>query len=155
MPAEIERKFLVTGSGWTECAGQPVALRQAYLAQTDKVAVRVRIKGDDAAFLTVKSAEPGRSRLEVETAIPVAEAEELLRLRQGAVIEKQRYPVPYGGLVWEVDVFAGENVGLVLAEVELPAEDVAVELPPWVGAEVTHERRYYNASLATKPIRAG
>lgn len=155
MPAEIERKFLVTGRGWTEQAGLPVRIRQAYLAQTDKASVRVRIKGDDAAFLTIKSAVPGLSRLEVETDIPVAEAEELLALRQGAVIEKRRFAVPFGGLVWEIDEFEGENAGLVIAEVELPDEDFAVELPDWVGEEVTHERRYYNAQLATDPIRGG
>ena len=153
MTAEIERKFLVSGAGWTALAGLPAAIRQAYLAQTDRVSVRVRIKGNDSAFLTVKSAEAGMSRLEVETRIEVAEAEELLALRQGALIEKQRYPVPFGGLVWEVDVFAGENAGLVIAEVELPSTDHPVELPDWVGAEVTDDVRYYNASLANDPIR--
>ncbi len=153
MPAEIERKFLVTGPGWAQLAGMPVKIRQAYLAQTDRVSVRVRVKGEDSAFLTVKSAEAGMSRLEVETRIGVAEAEDLLNLRQGALIEKQRYPVPFGGLVWEVDVFAGENVGLVIAEVELPSTDHPVERPDWVGAEVTDDVRYYNASLASAPIR--
>lgn len=152
MPAEIERKFLVTGSGWAAHAGRPVAIRQAYLAQTGRVSVRVRIKGTDAAFLTVKSAEPGISRLEVEAAIPVHEAEELLELRQGSVIEKKRYQVPFGGLVWEVDVFEGENAGLVIAEVELPDPGFAVELPPWIGREVTDDERYYNARLASEPI---
>jgi len=155
MPAEIERKFLVAGPGWTELAGLPVAIRQAYLAQTDRVSVRVRIKGRDAAYLTVKSAEAGMSRLEVETRISVPDAEDLLALRQGGLIEKQRYPVPFGGLVWEVDVFEGANAGLVIAEVELPGTDYAVALPDWVGEEVTDDVRYYNASLANDPIRGG
>lgn len=153
MPTEIERKFLVTGPGWTDHAGLPVRIRQAYLAITGQATVRVRIKGTDAASLAVKSAAPAVSRIEVEAAIPVADAEELLALRHGVVIEKQRYPVPFEGLVWEVDVFAGENQGLVIAEVELPDEGHAVQLPPWVGEEVTADARYYNAQLANAPIR--
>src|SRR3546814_16409689 len=91
MPAEIERKFLVTGSSWADNAGQPVSIRQAYVALSDRVSVRVRIKGGHAAFLTIKSAAPTISRVEVEVPIPAADAEELLALRQGAVIEKQRH----------------------------------------------------------------
>lgn len=153
MATEIERKFLVASPDWAEHAGPPAHLRQAYLANTAKAAIRVRIKGGDAAFLTIKSAEAGMSRLEVETAIPVAEAEQLLTLRQGAVIEKRRYKVPFGGLVWEIDVFEGENAGLVIAEVEIPSVDHPVAMPPWIGAEVTDDARYYNASLAEHPIR--
>lgn len=152
MPAEIERKFLVTNSSWADNAGRPVSIRQAYVALTDRASVRVRIKGGDQAFLTIKSAAPTISRVEVEVPIPVAEAEELLALRTGAVIEKQRHPVPHGGLVWEVDVFAGANAGLVIAEVEMPSADHDVALPGWAGAEVTGDERYYNARLATDPI---
>ncbi|HEY9568312.1 MAG TPA: CYTH domain-containing protein [Thalassobaculum sp.] len=152
MPAEIERKFLVTGSSWADNAGQPVSIRQAYVALSDRVSVRVRIKGGHAAFLTIKSAAPTISRVEVEVPIPAADAEELLALRQGAVIEKQRYRVPFGGLVWDVDVFGGENAGLVIAEVEVPAADHAVALPDWAGTEVTGDARYYNAQLASDPI---
>lgn len=155
MPAEIERKFLVTGSSWKEKAGRPIWIRQAYVAATDRASVRVRIRGDDQAFLTIKSAAPSLSRVEVEVAIPVPEAEELLALRVGAIIEKHRYPVPFDGLVWEVDVFEGDNAGLVIAEVELPAADHPLELPDWVGAEVTGDQRYYNASLATDPVARG
>lgn len=151
MPTEIERKFLVTDPGWTGHAGLPVRIRQAYLAVTGQATVRVRIKGTDTAALTVKSAAPAVSRIEVETAIPVADAEDLLALRQGAVIEKQRYPVPFEGLVWEVDVFAGDHAGLVIAEVEMPDADHPLRLPPWVGDEVTADPRYYNAQLATDP----
>lgn len=152
MTAEIERKFLVTGPGWSALAGRAIPIRQAYLAQTDRVSVRVRVKGSDTAFLTVKSAEAGMSRLEVETRITVPEAEDLLALRQGALIVKRRYPVAFGGLVWEIDVFAGDNEGLIIAEVELPSTDHAVDLPPWVGREVTDDVRYYNASLANAPM---
>lgn len=152
MPAEIERKFLVTNASWADNAGRPISIRQAYVALSDRVSVRVRIKDAANAFLTIKSAAPTVSRVEVEVPIPIADAEELLALRQGAVIEKQRYPVPFGGLVWEVDVFSGENAGLVLAEVEMPATDHALVLPDWAGAEVTGDARYYNAQLASDPL---
>src|SRR3546814_4938389 len=152
MPAEIERKVLVTGSSWADNAGQPVSIRQAYVALSDRVSVRVRIKGGHAAFLPFKRAAPRIWRVEVEVPIPAADAEELRALRQGAVIEKQRYRVPFGGLVWDVDVFGGENAGLVIAEVEVPAADHAVALPDWAGTEVTGDARYYNAQLASDPI---
>lgn len=154
MPTEIERKFLVTSDAWRLHAGSPTAILQAYIAVTPRASVRVRIKDARTAFLTVKSAGAALSRAEVEVEIPVAEAQELLELRQGAIVEKHRYPVPFGGLVWEIDVFDGANAGLVLAEVELPGADHPVTPPPWAGAEVTGDARYYNASLATDPVGA-
>lgn len=154
MPAEIERKFLVMGPEWRESAAPPVHIRQAYIANTPLASVRVRIKGTTAAFLTIKGSGAALSRVEVETPIPVEQAEELLAMRQGEVIEKARYRVPFGGLLWEVDVFEGANAGLVIAEVELPTADHPVEFPPWAGVEVTGDQRYYNASLASDPIRA-
>lgn len=153
MPAEIERKFLVTGQEWRDSAAPAMHIRQAYIATTPQASVRVRIKGATSAFLTVKGAEAALSRVEVEAAIPVEQAEELLAMRQGAVIEKYRYRIPYGGLLWEVDVFEGENEGLMIAEVEIPTADHPVEVPPWVGDEVTGDPRYYNAQLANDPIR--
>ena len=115
--------------------------------------MRVRIKGTKSAFLTIKGAEAALSRVEVETAITLAQAEELLTIRQGAVIEKFRFRVPFGGLMWEIDVFEGENAGLIIAEVEVPTAYHAVQLPPWVGQEVTGDARYYNANLASDQIR--
>ncbi|EDP63272.1 hypothetical protein BAL199_28160 [alpha proteobacterium BAL199] len=153
MPAEIERKYLVTGSEWRDAAAPSVQIRQAYIANTPLASVRVRIKGTKSAFLTIKGAEAALSRAEVETAITLAQAEELLTMRQGAVIEKFRFRVPFGGLMWEIDVFEGENAGLIIAEVEVPTADHAVQLPPWVGQEVTGDARYYNANLASDPIR--
>ncbi len=152
MPTEIERKFLVTSEAWRDYAAPPVAIRQGYLAITDRASVRVRIRDGEDAFLTVKSAGAEMLRAEVEVAVPVTEAEQLLTLRQGSVIAKRRYRVPFGGLVWEVDVFEGDNAGLVLAEVELPSADHPVNPPPWAGREVTGIKRYYNASLATEPL---
>ena len=148
MAKEIERKFLVAGEGWRDRVARSRGLRQGYLAQTGKLAARVRILDDAEAVLTIKSAAPGTTRSEFEYPIPLADARALLELASGLVIEKRRHLVPLDGLTWEVDVFEGAHAGLVLAEVELPAEDTPFERPDWLGPEVTDDRRYYNANLA-------
>lgn len=152
MPLEIERKFRVTGEDWRPHVTSVRRIRQAYLTKNGRLSVRVRIDGTEAATLTIKTVEPGIQRNEFEYAIPVADAEELLHRREGAVIVKVRHIVPFAGLTWEVDVFEGENAGLVVAEVELESADQAFARPEWVGAEVTHDRRYYNADLARRPF---
>ena len=154
MPREIERKFLVAADDWLGCADAGRRLRQAYLAETDRAVVRVRIEDDRAAFLTVKSAEAGLSRQEFEYPIPLADAQALLALRRGPVLDKTRHHVPHAGRVWEVDVYAGDNAGLVIAEIELSDEGEAIELPPWLGREVTGEARYYASRLALRPYSA-
>jgi adenylate cyclase len=154
VPREIERKFLVANDAWRAAADRGQRLRQAYLAETDRVAIRVRIIDDDRAVLTIKSAEAGLSRKEFEYPLPAGDAEELIELRQGLVLEKTRFHIWHAGCIWEVDVYAGENSGLVTAEIELASEDAAVELPPWLGDEVTGERRYYAARLAVRPFRS-
>ena len=148
MGAEIERKFLVRGDGWKSHADGGSRLRQAYLAATDGCAIRVRIKDDENAYLTIKSARPGASRDEFEYDVPLADARAMLPLRTGEVIEKTRYRVPASDLTWEIDVFAGAHDGLVVAEIELPEEGTRFDRPDWLGDEVTHDKRYYNASLA-------
>src|SRR5262245_32685511 len=154
MGFEIERKFLVRGNDWQRLATRQLSLRQAYLAANGKSSIRIRIKGDGTATLTVKSRPVDLRRLELEYDIPILEAEALMQLRQGAVIEKVRHLVPYGdlNLTWEIDVFAGENLGLVLAEIELPHEHQHVGLPPWIGTEVTGQPPYYNRSLVHSPL---
>jgi adenylate cyclase len=153
MSREIERKFLVRSDAWRQGASGK-AYRQGYLSVDPDRTVRVRVAGD-AAFLTVKGRAEGAARAEYEYAIPRAEAEEMLdRLCLRPLIEKTRYRIPHEGLVWEVDEFSGDNAGLVVAEVELVAEDQAVALPPWVGREVTGDPRYANASLVTLPFSA-
>jgi adenylate cyclase len=154
MSFEIERKFLVRGNGWQGLATGLTSIRQAYLASEERASVRVRIKGDSTATLTVKSRPHALRRLELEYAVPVLEAEALMRLRLGSVIEKTRYAIPWGDLVWEVDVFAGDNAGLVIAELELRHEHQRVELPAWIGAEITGQSRYYNSALAQRPFGA-
>lgn len=152
MQIEIERKFLVTGEAWRPLVREVVRIRQAYVAITDRASVRVRITDASAARLTIKSASAGRSRLELEYPIPVDDAEALLALRVGAEVSKSRHRVPAGRLVWEIDVFGGENRGLVVAEIELDDPDQPFERPGWLGAEVTGDRRYYNADLALVPF---
>lgn len=154
MSQEIERKFLVANDGWRSGADEGRSFRQAYLAETDRAAIRVRIADGKNAVITVKSAKPGLSRGEFEYAVPVADAEALAELRQGSVLQKTRFRAPHGARTWEVDVYAGENAGLVIAEIEIESEAEKVDLPPWLGREVTGERRFYAAQLSQHPFRS-
>jgi adenylate cyclase len=138
----------VTSAAWRGAATGSALLRQGYLSSNAKATVRVRTWDDRRAVLTLKGAAEGISRAEYEYEIPIGEARELLAMAAPHVIEKRRHLVPFGGLVWEVDEFSGRHQGLVLAEVELDDENQAVNLPFWVGAEVTFDDRYNNASLA-------
>ena len=119
---EIERKFLVADDTWRAGATEHSRLRQAYLTSDGRASIRVRIKDNREAALTVKSRGAELRRLELEYAIPTLEAEALISLRRGSIIEKLRHKVPFGGLIWEIDEFAGKNAGLVIAEVELSQE---------------------------------
>ncbi len=153
MGIEIERKYLVVDDSWREHARGAVSYRQGYLTKGESSSVRVRI-GDDRAYLNIKSATLGVSRAEFEYDIPTADAEQILeQLCRRPLIVKTRYRLTHGSHEWEVDVFGGENEGLVVAEVELadPAEDF--EAPPWIGAEVSDDPRYYNACLVDHPFR--
>jgi adenylate cyclase len=152
MSFEIERKFLIAHNGWRALVTREIPIRQAYLSSDGKASIRVRIKGDGAATLSIKSRPVDLRRLELEYPIPVLEAEALIPLRQGSVIEKLRHVVPWGSLAWEIDVFTGENAGLVIAEIELQNEHQHVELPDWIGAEVTGQRAYYNSYLVQHPF---
>ena len=150
MATEIERKFLVTGTQWRQAPG--VRICQGYLNRDKERTVRVRIAGDNA-WLTIKGVSRGAARLEFEYAIPPAEAEQLLALCDGPVVQKIRHTLPYKGFTWEVDEFLEENAGLVVAEIELLAEDQPFERPAWLGREVTDDPRYFNANLAVQPYR--
>lgn len=151
MPTEIERKFLVADDGWRRDASVPRELRQGYLALTKRAVIRVRLVDGKRAWVGIKEHRIGRSHGEYEYEIPVGEAWELLGLCTGAVIEKRRYLVPVGQHYWEVDEFLGENAGLIMAEIELRAEDEVFREPDWLGREVTDERRFYNAALSERP----
>lgn len=148
MAQEIERKFRVTGDSWKPLAQSSSLLRQGYLSSNAKATVRVRSWDDKRAALTLKGRASGMTRAEYEYEIPMDDAREMLEMAQPHVLEKRRHVVPFGGLIWEVDVFAGRHAGLVIAEVELTSEDQAVELPEWAGTEVTDDNRYYNATLS-------
>ncbi len=153
MAIEIERKFLVNGQSWRHDA-TGTSYRQGYLTIDPERTVRVRIAGEKA-FLTIKGKTEGMSRSEFEYQIPLKDATELLdNLCLRPLIEKVRYRINFGGRVWEVDEFEGDNYGLLLAEVELESSDEQVELPPWAGKEVTHDPRYYNASLSQSPFQS-
>jgi adenylate cyclase len=154
MSFEIERKFLVLSDVWRNSAIRHTRIRQAYLDSNAKVSIRVRINDDSGATLTFKSRSSKLRRREFEYAIPTLDAEELISLRRSYIVEKIRHIVPYGNLNWEIDVFSGENQGLVVAEVELPDDDHEIALPPWVGPEVTGQDRYYNGTLAQHPYRS-
>lgn len=151
MGVEIERKFLVARDTWWAGVEGETRILQGYLAEGGRATVRARIRGD-AAYLTLKGPTSGISRLEFEYPIPVADAEILLReLAVSPLIEKVRYRVRAGRHVWDLDVFAGANAGLVLAEVELEAEDADFERPDWAGEEVSDDPRYFNVNLARHP----
>lgn len=150
MAVEIERKFLVKNDQWRGLA-QGHLYRQGYIPTQDYTTVRVRIIGDQS-YVTIKGKNTGMSRLEFEYEIPLADADQMLtNLCSPPLIEKYRYCIEFAGKIWEVDEFLGENQGLTLAEIELSREDESVELPDWVGEEVTGDRRYYNVNLALYP----
>ncbi|HEY0891991.1 MAG TPA: CYTH domain-containing protein [Cellvibrio sp.] len=149
MAIEIERKFLVLGDAWRDAP--PVFYSQGYLNRDKARTVRVRIAGEEA-FLTIKGTSVGARRAEFEYPIPVWDARELLALCEQPLIEKNRRKILHEGFIWEVDEFLGENLGLVVAEIELPAEDAAFTKPDWVGAEVTDDARYFNSNLSRTPF---
>lgn len=154
MSQEIERKFLVKDDGYKQMASSFSHIIQGYICRTTGRTVRVRLR-DEKAYLTIKGPSPdgGLSRYEWEHEIPGREALELMQLCERGVIDKVRYLVPYGGHTFEVDEFFGANEGLVMAEVELDAVDEAFERPPFLGEEVTGDRRYYNSCLTASPYK--
>lgn len=151
---EIERKFLVKNTDFIEQATRQVRIVQGYLSSNPERTVRVRVKGDKG-YITVKgkSTASGISRMEWEKEIPVAEVEQLLAICEVGVIDKVRYEVPVGNHLYEVDIFAGANEGLLLAEVELNDENEWFVKPDWLGEEVSTDERYYNAYLSSKPYK--
>ena len=152
MGSEIERKFLVSGTAW-KAAASGLRLRQGYLSLDKERTVRIRVAGD-AAWLTIKGLTRGYTRVEFEYPIPTAEARQMLdALCIQPVIDKTRYPINHGEHLWEVDEFHGVNEGLVVAEIELRHADETFERPAWLGAEVSGDPRYYNASLVRHPFR--
>lgn len=149
MAKEIEYKYLVKGNKWKSLA-QGTIYRQGYIPTAGKQTVRVRIIGDQG-YLTIKGESIGAVRSEFEYSIPLKDAEEILNgLCDRPIIEKIRYKIPYGDLVWEVDEFLGENAGLIIAEVELADEHQEIILPDWIDRQVS-DPKYFNSNLAKYP----
>lgn len=148
MAAEIERKFLVRG--W-QPRDQGTYFKQGYLSSVKERVVRVRIAGDKAK-LTIKGVTRGVSRAEYEYAVPLEDAREMLELCEQPLIEKRRHLEEFAGKTFEIDVFLGANLGLIVAELELASEDEAFERPAWLGDEVSGDERYYNNNLIAKPF---
>jgi adenylate cyclase len=141
MAVEIERKFLVRGEDGRKHATSWALLRQAYLASGERSSTRVRIANNADATVTIKSKKAEMRRLEIEYAVSVPDAKALMALRHSGLIEKTRFTVPWQGSSWEVDVFSGDNSGLVIAEIELRHESGPFDRPPWLGIEVTGQSR--------------
>ena len=154
MGLEIERRFLVVADEWRGLAGPPQVLKQGYIAASaEGVTVRMRLRNDGQAWLTLKAAaEPtGIARHEFEYAIPSTDAEALWQLAPHR-LEKTRYALDLAGGDWIIDCFAGRNAPLVLAEVELTQADDDLVIPEWCGAEITGDSRWSNAVLAREPL---
>ncbi len=153
MGIEIERKFLVKEDSWKALSSRNVYYRQGYLNDVKACSIRIRV-AEDKAYLNIKSASLGIFRHEYEYEIPLPEAHEMLNaFSLGAVIEKRRFFVEHAEHTWEVDVFEGDNDGLIVAEIELSAEDEVFDLPSWVGDEVSDDPRYYNVCLVKHPYK--
>jgi adenylate cyclase len=152
MGKEIERKFLVVKDKWDELAKPiPKAIRQGYIAGDNKVSVRVRIQ-NQIAILNIKKDINMLNRHEFEFEIPLYEGESIMEKVCKDVIEKERYLIPVVNHIWEVDVFAGRNQGLIVAEIELSSPDETFIKPLWIGEEVTFDSKYLNTSLAENPF---
>lgn len=149
---EIERKFLVRSDAYKTQAHAKKLIAQGYLNSDPDRTVRIRIQGE-SGFLTIKgkSSTSGTTRLEWETELPLFEARPLLDLCESGIIEKTRYLIEFGDHIIEVDEFAGENAGLVIAEIELHHENEQILKPDWLGQEVTNDHRYYNSWLSKNP----
>lgn len=150
MGIEIERKFLVD-KAFANTLTEGDRITQGYIPTDSKTVVRVRIR-NEAAFLTIKGENRGATRAEFEYAIPYSDAAEMIGTLCGeTTIDKTRYLVPYMQHTWEVDIFEGNNKGLIVAEIELSTEDEAFETPTWAIQEVTGDPRYYNSNLMHAP----
>ena len=153
MATEIERKFLILNDNWRKEADDGIHMIQGYMGSNEKSSIRIRVNGD-SANLNIKSKTLGIQRHEYDYAIPLNEATEMLEtLCDYPLIEKTRYHVMHDGHKWEIDVFAGENEGLVVAEVELSSLEEEISMPDWVGEDVSDDPRYYNICLVTNPYK--
>jgi adenylate cyclase len=153
MGVEIERKYLVLQEKWDNLV-KPEGLffRQGYLLTDPKKTIRIRLT-QNAGYLTIKGLSVGASRPEFEYEIPKDEAKELLDNFAVAELAKIRYKITFANKVWEIDEFLGNNLGLIIAEIELNDEDEKFNLPDFIGEEVTGDEKYYNSSLSVNPFK--
>ncbi len=150
MTIEIERRFLLKNDSWRALAGEPEIMRQGYLSVEKERTIRVRIIGN-RAWLTLKGYISDVARSEFEYEIPLPHAETMMRTMCPFKLEKRRYKINYQGFVFEIDEYFGENVPLIVAELELPDEDAAFAKPEWLGEEITCNGRFTNAYLSKHP----
>lgn len=155
MAIETERKFLVKDNSFINHSNRHETIKQGYISSVPERTVRIRMK-NEKAYITIKgiSSNDGTQRFEWEKEIPACEAEDLFMLCEPGKIEKKRYYVPVGKHIFEVDIFEGENEGLVLAEVELQTPDEVYEKPDWLGQEVTGNKKFYNSALSQEPFKS-
>lgn len=147
---EIERKFLIANDDWKQDVSNSTIIKQGYLNSTPERTVRIRVRGEKA-YLTIKGKNENLTRKEFEYEIPLAEGNELLMLCEKPIIEKIRHLVKIEHHTWEIDVFDGENKGLIVAEIELTSENELFTKPNWLGDEVSNDVRYYNSALIRFP----
>jgi adenylate cyclase len=153
MATEIERKFLIINDSWRKEADEGIYMVQGYMGSNEKSSIRIRINGDKAN-LNIKSKTIGIQRSEFDYPIPVDEAKDILEtLCDKPFVEKTRYHVLHDGKKWEIDVFAGDNNGLIVAELELESTDEEFSMPDWAGEDVSDDPRYYNVCLVTHPYK--
>jgi len=155
MAIEIERKFLVINDLWKNQVQSETRLQQGYFTEGKTRSIRVRT-GNNKAFLNIKSKldEQGMQRLEFEYEIPLEDAQIMLdKVVLKPIIDKTRYKVLHAGMIWDLDVFAGDNQGLIMAEIELEDINQSFNLPAWAGAEVSDDHRYYNTNLISHPYK--
>ena len=152
MGVEIERKFLLKNTNWKSHADQGHVIKQGYLNLDKERTVRIRVI-NGKGLLTIKGKSVNMSRLEFEYEIPIDDANQLLKLCVKSIIDKTRYLVKHDQNVWEIDIFEGDNKGLEVAEIELKSADQKINIPDWVGEEVSADARYFNSSLIEHPFR--
>jgi adenylate cyclase len=153
MGVEIERKFLVDHGKWGQLnKPKGMLIRQGYMLKEDAKTIRIRVK-DDLSYITIKGKTQGISRSEYEYAIPLNDGNELLAAFCDAVVDKTRYNINFAGKLWEVDVFEGDNAGLIVAEIELDDEVETFDRPEWIANEVTDDVRYFNSNLSVNPYK--
>ena len=152
MGLEIEKKFLLKNEDWKIHCTEGIQIKQGYLNSHIERTVRVRLS-DGKGKITIKGKTENITRKEFEYQIPYKEALSLIQLCETPIIEKTRFKVKLGNLTWEIDEFGGENVGLIIAEVELKSENQILNIPSWIGQEVSKDSKYYNSSLLTYPYK--